>query len=171
MPGFEEWIADYREVTGRRTTGSAAARKSYGARIQEGRTHEDLLLATRGAWSDPFLREHGHAVPDTILRASKVERYIVLGQQLPAEAGPAGPVDLTVVAAWREAVQRVVDTATKPGTANRLLGAAEPTGVADGTVQVSVNRFAGAWIRQLYQPTLEASLAARGYALELVMTE
>lgn len=76
---FGEWLDHYRETTGRKTVrGSQPARDAFAARRKEGRTMEDLKRATVGCHSDDFCRENGHDIPETILRASKVERYIQL---------------------------------------------------------------------------------------------
>jgi hypothetical protein len=85
---FDDWIEHYREATGRtEVRGSKAARQAFGARRQEGFSVEELKLATVGSHGDAFCREHGHDVPETILRASKVQRYIVLGR----DAAPSKP--------------------------------------------------------------------------------
>ena len=89
---FDGWLEHYREVTGRTgVKGSKAARAAYAARREEGRSDADLRHATIGAHSDPWMREQGYDVPDTILRASKVERYIVIGQRHAAAARKAQP--------------------------------------------------------------------------------
>jgi hypothetical protein len=76
---FEDWLQHYVEVTGYTgTTGSKPARESFTARRREGLSLEELKLATVGCHSDDFNREHHHDVPETILRASKVTRYIKL---------------------------------------------------------------------------------------------
>lgn len=73
---FEDWLADYHAVTGRTVVrGSRSARDQFASRRQEF-SAEELKLATRGCHGDEFCREHGHDVPETILRASKVTRYI-----------------------------------------------------------------------------------------------
>lgn len=78
---FEEWLEHYRVTTGRKTVrGSQSARDAFAARRKEGRTPDDLKLATVGCHSDDYCREKGFDVPETILRASKVERYIQLGR-------------------------------------------------------------------------------------------
>lgn len=83
---FAEWLEHYRETTGRTSVrGSKGAREAFGARRDEGRTLEDLKTATVGAHSDDYLRRNGYDTPDTILRASKVERYIVLGREADAD--------------------------------------------------------------------------------------
>lgn len=79
---FSSWIEHYKATTGQKQTrGSSPARKAFGARLDDGYSLEDLKLATVGAHSDEFLRKNGHVVPDTILRASKVDRYIQMGRE------------------------------------------------------------------------------------------
>ena len=79
---FAEWLEHYRETTGRKSVrGSTPARKAFRARRQEGRTLDELKAATVGCHGDDFCRSKGYDVPETILRASKVERYIALGSQ------------------------------------------------------------------------------------------
>jgi hypothetical protein len=82
---FKEWLEHYRATTGRTTVrGSQPARDAFGARRKEGRTLDELKQATVGCHGDEFCRENGYDIPETILRASKVERYIQLA------SGPKG---------------------------------------------------------------------------------
>lgn len=78
---FEDWLEHYNLTTESRATGSKAARGAFNARRREGRSLDDLKLATVGCHSDDYNREHGHDVPETILREGKVERYIRLGRK------------------------------------------------------------------------------------------
>lgn len=81
---FREWLEHYRETTGRTTVrGSKGAKEAFRARRSEdpSRTLEELKLATVGCHGDDYCRENGHDVPETILRASKIERYIQLAIQ------------------------------------------------------------------------------------------
>jgi hypothetical protein len=82
---FEDWLEHYNATTDSRATGSKAARGAFNARRREGRSLDDLKLATVGCHSDAYNREHGHDVPETILRESKVERYIRLGRKAAAK--------------------------------------------------------------------------------------
>jgi hypothetical protein len=85
---FGDWLEHYRICTGRvGVRGSKPAREAFAARRKEGRSLDELKLATIGCHGDDFCREHGHDVPETILRASKVERYIQLAQQPPTRSG------------------------------------------------------------------------------------
>lgn len=78
---FDEFMADYREVTGRAARGSAAARKAFSARRRDDHySLDELKLATRGAHGDPWIREHGFDVPETILRGSNTYRYVELAR-------------------------------------------------------------------------------------------
>jgi hypothetical protein len=85
---FKNWLQHYRETTGRsKVQGSRPAQDAFGARRKEGYSVDDLKLATVGCHGDDFCRENGHDVPETILRASKVTRYIELGRKTkPANA-------------------------------------------------------------------------------------
>lgn len=88
---FEEWLGDYRVVTGRESIrGSKPARTAFDARIKDGYSLDDLKLATRGCHGDQFCRDNGHDVPETILRASKIERYIALAKQGPRSPSAPG---------------------------------------------------------------------------------
>lgn len=79
---FEDWLSHYRLTTGRSSVrGSKPARDYFAARRREGRSLDELKQATVGCHGDDFCRDHGHDVPETILRASKVERYIQLATQ------------------------------------------------------------------------------------------
>lgn len=98
---FSAWLQHYHAVTGKTTVrGSDPARRAFAARLKEGRTLEDLKLATAGCHSDEYCRDHGYNVPETILRAEKVERYIQLGREpsRPRSKGssPASRVDADV---------------------------------------------------------------------------
>lgn len=78
---FDVWLKHYVATTGYAgIRGSKAAREQFTARRKEGWSVEDLELATVGCHGDDFCRSNGHDVPETILRASKVERYIKLGR-------------------------------------------------------------------------------------------
>lgn len=77
---WEEWLDDYRQVTGRRARGSQSAQRAFRARRREGWTLEELKLATRGCYATDFCRSNGYDVPETILRASKVEKYVLRGR-------------------------------------------------------------------------------------------
>lgn len=88
---FEDWIKHYVEVTGYSgTTGTRSAREAFTARRREGFTVAQLKQATVGCHADDYNREHHHDVPDTILRASKVTRYIKIAEQgkKPSTASP-----------------------------------------------------------------------------------
>lgn len=88
---FSEWLRHFHETTGRTSvTGSKEARKSFVARIKEGKTVDDLKLATVGCHGDQFCRDNGYDVPETILRAGKVERYISLARDRSASTSSPG---------------------------------------------------------------------------------
>jgi hypothetical protein len=78
---FDEWLEHYVATTSYTgTTGTKSAKEAFAARRKEGISLEDLKLATVGCHSDDFCREHHHDVPDTILRVSKVTRYIKMAK-------------------------------------------------------------------------------------------
>jgi hypothetical protein len=80
--GFGSWLEHYKTTTGKTSVrGSKPARDAFAARLAEGRSLDDLKLATVGCHGDSFCREGGHDIPETILRASKVERYVELGRK------------------------------------------------------------------------------------------
>jgi len=100
---FEDWLGHYRVCTGRvGVRGSKPSREAFAARRKEGRSLDDLKLATIGCHGDEFCREHGHDVPDTILRASKVERYIQLARQPRRGGSSALSEDLSELEAERQ---------------------------------------------------------------------
>jgi Helix-turn-helix domain len=76
---FEEWLEHYRETTGRPARGAAEARRLFAARRAD-YSLEDLKRATVGCHSDEWLRDKGHDVPTTILRASNVAKYIAVAE-------------------------------------------------------------------------------------------
>ena len=78
---FDVWLADYHQVTGRTAvTGSEEARASFDARRKEGRSLEELKLATRGCHGNDYLRREALDRPETILRKKNHARYIELGR-------------------------------------------------------------------------------------------
>ena len=84
-----EWLGHYHEVTGRTlVTGTKEAKGFFAARLRE-RPLADLKLATIGSNSDEFCRQNFNT-PTTILRESKIERYIELGRRVkePKGKGP-----------------------------------------------------------------------------------
>lgn len=79
---FGKWLEHYRETTGNtQTRGSKSARRAFSARRREGYSFEQLCSATSGCHGDEWCRDRGFNVPDTILRASNVDRYINLAQK------------------------------------------------------------------------------------------
>jgi hypothetical protein len=86
---FDDWLEHYREMTGHTMMrGTKTAREAFSARRKEDFSLEELKLATVGCHSDDYNREHGHDVPDTILRVSKVTRYIKLATQKADDGDP-----------------------------------------------------------------------------------
>lgn len=79
---WKRWLAHFHETTGRTAVeGSEEAKRFFKARREEGRSVEELMEATIGCHGDERLREQGFDRPETILRASKFERYIELARK------------------------------------------------------------------------------------------
>ena len=91
---WNSWLADYREITGSAVLGSKAARAAFAARRREGRSLEDLCLATRGNWANwgPVSDEPNllYTRPETVLRLANVEGYILAGRGLRSGQVPRG---------------------------------------------------------------------------------
>lgn len=84
---WDDWLGHFKVTTGKtETTGSAEAKRFFAAR-RKAYSVEQLKLATVGAHSDPHMVERGYDRPETILRESKVDRYIALGKQRNANNG------------------------------------------------------------------------------------
>ncbi len=79
---WKRWLAHFHETTGRTAIeGSEEAKRAFKARREEGRSVEELMEATIGCHGDERLREQSFDRPETILRASKFERYIELARK------------------------------------------------------------------------------------------
>ena len=79
---FKDWLEHYHTTTSRESVrGSAEARRSFTARRNDGYSLADLKAATVGAHADDYCRKNGYDRPETILRPSKVERFIELGKK------------------------------------------------------------------------------------------
>lgn len=92
---WDRWLGHYHETTGRTAVeGSEAAKRLFKARRQDGRTVEELMEATEGCHGEEHLRENGYDRPETILAATKFERYIELARKQKASSnGHAGRPD------------------------------------------------------------------------------
>jgi len=85
---WDRWLAHYHETTGRTAVeGSEEAKRAFKARREDGRTVEELMEATVGCHGDERLREQSFDRPETILRASKFERYIELARKAAGKNG------------------------------------------------------------------------------------
>jgi Helix-turn-helix domain len=95
--GFVEWLDHHCELTGQRVPGvgtrarSALARK-FGMLVGEGRSLDELKLASIGAHSDSWLRENGKTFPRNVLVFDRVDELIEKGRkaQEHAAGGPQG---------------------------------------------------------------------------------
>lgn len=165
--GWTEWLTDYRAVTGNaRVRGSKAAEAAYWARREDGYTQDDLHLATRGAWGDDYIREHGHAVPDTILRPSKVDRYIALGQQA-AQAGKATakPAAAPVPTASKAAAEKIWAEASKAlraelpdSTWHLWFDKIQAVGEDEGVLYLAAPASVRAWVERRYAKPVAAAV-------------
>ena len=167
---WAEWLADYQTVTGRpRMRGSSSARKAFAARRREGFTLEQLKVATRGAHSDRFLREHGHDVPDTILRPSKIGRYLELGNR--AAAGHPPPPSAPAFAdadraaaelAW-SAARTELEPLLPPGAGEIYFDPVVPLGITDaGTLWVAGPAVVVGWLLRRYRAAIVAAVDGVG---------
>lgn len=82
---FEEWLGDHETVTGHSppkpgTKARASLAESFGARLAEGYSLDELKLATVGAHEDPHRRENGYDTADSVLRPTKVASLIAKGK-------------------------------------------------------------------------------------------
>lgn len=86
---FEDWLEHYKKITGNAAVrGSKPAKAAFAARRKDNFTLDQLKAATVGCHGDEFCRDNGFDVPETILRASKVQRYIRLADSpRPAATG------------------------------------------------------------------------------------
>jgi len=95
--GFEEWLAAHCELTGQTPPGGttkarADLARKYGALTGEGRSLDDMKLASLGAHSDSWRREHGKDFPRNVLVSEQVDELIEKGRRAQAKTtkAPAG---------------------------------------------------------------------------------
>jgi hypothetical protein len=99
---WTRWLAHFHETTGHtHVTGSEDAKRAFAARRNDGRTVEELMEATVGCHGDEKLREQGFDRPETILRASKFERYIGLARKAAGKTSGGKPKESAGAAANR----------------------------------------------------------------------
>jgi hypothetical protein len=84
--GFEEWLAHHCEVTGQTPPGgSTKARaelaRKYGALTGEGRSLDDMKLASVGAHADSWRREHSRDFPRNVLVSEQIDELIEKGRR------------------------------------------------------------------------------------------
>lgn len=153
---WSDWLDHYRATTGRNVRGSQAAIKAYGARRADGYTADDLKLATIGAHGDKFLRDNCHDVPDTILRPSKVARYIELGRKskpsgwTPSQAAPALDDVQRVegMAAWERA--RNVIATLAPDAVPVWLDPIDVVGLDGRTLYLAAPEHVANWVQRRF---------------------
>lgn len=90
--GFEEWLAHHCEITGQRVPGRETKARALLARkfselLGEGRSVEELRLASVGAHADKWRRENGKDYPRNVLVFETIDELIEKGRR----AGPAAP--------------------------------------------------------------------------------
>lgn len=160
---WNEWITHYRKTCRRRRMrGSEVARRRFRARRAEGLTLEELKLATVGCHSDRWLRQKRFDVPETILRASNVTRYIELGRAQVGSIEPA--LDLAkiaeglpeLLAGWPAVCERL-RTSVSPETYELWLAPLRPFGAEGETAYLGGPEDICAWAERRYSSlTLQA---------------
>lgn len=171
---FSEWLAHYQSVTGKtEVRGSKPARAAFAARLADSYSMADLKMATVGCHGDSWCRENYHDVPTTILRASKIDRYIELGRAM-ATADPlpdpeqirAGMPELE--AAWPEARARLRN-AVPIGTFELWLASLCPAGKVGGKVYISAPADRCQWVQRRYSTLIADALAPELGKVEVTM--
>lgn len=98
--GFDEWLLDHSAVTG--DTSPKASTKAYlhlagmfNARLADGRTLNELKMATRGAFNDEHRRKNGYYGTESVLRPTKCLELVNKGRRLQvrSQATSAGAID------------------------------------------------------------------------------
>lgn len=86
--GFEEWLTHHCDVTEQRMPGAGTKARAELARLfgeimgeGEGRSLEDMKLASVGAHADEWLRERGLTRPKNILVFNRIDGLIEKGQR------------------------------------------------------------------------------------------
>jgi hypothetical protein len=93
--GFDEWLEHHCLVTGQHVPGSATkarrelARK-FGELAGEGRSLEDMKLASVGAQADKWLRENGKVFPRNVLVSERIDELIEKGRRAKRAGPPTG---------------------------------------------------------------------------------
>lgn len=120
---FVAWLEHHEHVTGHRpskptTKAYKATLESYGARLAEGWTQDDLRAATVGAYSDDFRREKGYDTVTSILRPTMVGDLVARGRRWMKEHQPStGETDVQRAARYKRELQESKDRADRDAEA------------------------------------------------------
>lgn len=93
--GFEEWLTHHCDVTGqqvpgRETQARAKLAAKYATLTGEGRSLDDMKLASIGAHADEWLRENGKVFPRNVLVSERIDELIEKGRRASPTNG-SGP--------------------------------------------------------------------------------
>lgn len=99
---FDEWMADYEQVTSRQaprrgTTARAHLASTFAALVAEGYSPDELKLATRGAWANEWRRENGYVKPENVLKKTKVAGLVEDGRHPAVVTSRSRPVSAAVL--------------------------------------------------------------------------
>ena len=74
---YEQFIFGVNSVTGKAYKGNSKTAAQLKTRLTEGYTLEQILVATKNCFNDPFHKQNTHYLtPDFILRVDKLEKYL-----------------------------------------------------------------------------------------------
>lgn len=93
--GFEEWLTHHCDVTGQQVPGRETQARvklaaKYATLTGEGRSLEDMKLASIGAHADEWLRENGKVFPRNVLVSERIDELIEKGRRASPTNG-SGP--------------------------------------------------------------------------------
>lgn len=93
--GFEQWLQAHCELTkqtppGVETKARAELARKYGVLAGEGRSLDDLKLASLGAHTDKWRRENGKDFPRNVLVSEQVDELIEKGRRASTKAQAKG---------------------------------------------------------------------------------
>ena len=80
----------------------ATLARKFGVLLGEGRSLEDLKLASLGAHADEWRREHGHNRPESVLVYDRIDRLIEDGQAAAAKGERPKMVRTKETDVWAE---------------------------------------------------------------------
>jgi hypothetical protein len=92
--GFEEWLEHHSSLTGQSVPRLSKARaelaRKYGELVGEGRSAEDMKLASVGAHADQWRRENGKDYPRNVLVFATIDELIDRGRKAAREKATTG---------------------------------------------------------------------------------